>query len=77
MVKTRPRFKEMYLFTYLGYDVIGILLPQQNAMASTHRHLKIIDCLTARVFFISTVNSRSKKKKPILRCASSGHNKQT
>jgi hypothetical protein len=33
----------------------------------------------ARVFFISTVNGRSKKKekKPILRCASSGHNKQT
>jgi hypothetical protein len=44
-----------------------------------HRHLKIIDCLTAHVFFISTVNGRSKKKekKPILCCASSGHNKQT
>jgi hypothetical protein len=38
-----------------------------------HRHLKIIDCLTARVFFISTVNGRSKKKKPIMSCASSGH----
>ncbi len=28
-----------------------------------HRHLKIIDCLMAHVFFISTVNGRSKKKK--------------
>ncbi len=27
-----------------------------------HRHLRIIDCLTARVFFISTVNGRSKKQ---------------
>ncbi len=34
-----------------------------------HRHLKIIDCLTARVFFISTVNDRSKKKKRSLFCA--------
>ncbi len=43
---------------------------------TNHRHLKIIDCLTAHVFFISTVNGRSKKKKekkPILHCASSGH----
>jgi hypothetical protein len=31
-------------------------------VCSTHRHLKIIDCLTARVFFISTVNGRSKKR---------------
>jgi hypothetical protein len=28
-----------------------------------HRHLRNIDCLTARVFFISTVNSRSKKRR--------------
>ncbi len=28
-----------------------------------HRNLKIIDCLTARVFFISTVNGRSKNKR--------------
>ncbi len=28
-----------------------------------HRHLKNIDCLTAHVFFISTVNGCSKKKK--------------
>jgi hypothetical protein len=34
-----------------------------------HRHLKIIDCLTVRVFFISTVNVRSKKKKRSLFCA--------
>ncbi len=34
-----------------------------------HRHLKIIDCLTARIFFISTVNGRSKKKKRSLFCA--------
>ncbi len=40
-----------------------------------HRHLKIIDCVTAHVFFISTVNGRSKKKekKPIMSCTSSGH----
>ncbi len=42
-------------------------------VASEHRHLRIIDCLTARVFFISTVKGRSKKKKPIMSCASSGH----
>jgi hypothetical protein len=28
-----------------------------------HRHLSNIDCLTARVFFIRTVNSRSKKRR--------------
>ncbi len=28
-----------------------------------HRHLRNIDCLTARVFFISTVNGRSKKRR--------------
>ncbi len=27
------------------------------------RHLRIIDCLMARVFFISTVNGRSKKNR--------------
>jgi hypothetical protein len=32
-------------------------------MRVVHRHLKIVDCLTARVFFVSTVNGRSKKKK--------------
>ncbi len=31
-------------------------------LLENHRHLKIIDCLTARVFFVSTVNGRSKKK---------------
>jgi hypothetical protein len=46
-------------------------------IVKAHGHLKIIDCLTARVFFISAVNGCSKKKKPILCCASSGHNKQT
>ncbi len=30
---------------------------------ANYRHLKIIDCLTAHVFFISTVNGCSKKKK--------------
>ncbi len=34
-----------------------------SAFCLYHRHLKIIDCLTARVFFISTVNGLSKKKK--------------
>jgi len=34
-----------------------------------HRHLKIIDCLTAHVFLISTVNGCSKKKKRSLFCA--------
>jgi hypothetical protein len=46
---------------------------RSNPICVAHRHLKIIDCLTARVFVVSTVNGRSKKKKPILRCASSGH----
>jgi hypothetical protein len=34
-----------------------------NNLPWNHRHLKIIDCLTARVFFISIVNGCSKKKK--------------
>ncbi len=39
----------------------------------THRHLRIIDCLTARVFFISSVNGRSKKtQKRSLLCAALG-----
>ncbi len=50
-------------------------------MKLNHRHLRIIDCLTARtaclVCFICTVNGHSKKKKEekkaIMGCASSGH----
>ncbi len=49
-------------------------------MTADHRHLKNIDCLTARtaclVCFISTVNGHSKKKKekkPIMRGTSSDH----
>ncbi len=49
-----------------------------------HRHLRNIDCLTARtaclVMNVSFVSCRSRKKeekKAILRCASSGHSKQT
>jgi hypothetical protein len=44
-----------------------------------HRHIRIIDCLTAHtaclVCFISTVNGHNKKeeKKAIMGCASSGH----
>jgi hypothetical protein len=46
---------------------------------ANHRHLRNIDCLMACVFFISTVNGRSKKeeKKPIMSCASSGHINKT
>ncbi len=34
-----------------------------NSMNANHRHLRNIDCLTVRVFFISTVNGCSKKRK--------------
>jgi len=45
-----------------------------------HRHLRITDCLMVRVFFISTVNGRSKKtnrKEAFMSCASSGHINKT
>ncbi len=56
------------------------LLDKFSAASITHRHLWIIDCLTARtaclVCFISTVNGHNKKrkeKKAIMGCARSGH----
>jgi hypothetical protein len=62
--------KAKHFFHYLQATVAGLKLWTS----------KNIDCLTARtaclVCFISTVNSRSKKrkeKKPIMSCASSGH----
>ncbi len=41
------------------------LTPPKVAKAGSylHRHLRNIDCLMARVFFISTVNGRSKKRR--------------
>jgi len=59
------------LWSSLPLDVSLLMLFNTNVdhcinrapKCANHRHLKIIDCLTARVFFISTVNSRSKKKK--------------
>jgi hypothetical protein len=35
----------------------------QLLVSQKHRHLKIIDSLTERVFFISTVNDCSKKRR--------------
>jgi hypothetical protein len=62
-------------------------------LSHVHRHLRIVDCLTARVFFISTVNDCSKKteektitvndcskkteEKTIMSCASGGHINKT
>ncbi len=59
------------------YVCIYVCMHVSMFVCKYHRHLRNIDCLTARVFFISTVNGCSKKKKPIMSCASSGHINKT
>ncbi len=52
-------------FSYGRYQSLAVSLKDlfKQTHGLDHRHLKIIDCLTARVSFIRTVNGRSKKKK--------------
>ncbi len=69
---------EQYTLFEFYYSPVEGSTENVNKNVFFHRHLKIIDCLTARVFFISTVNGRSKKKKRSLLWAAleAGH-KQT
>ncbi len=52
-----------YICLYLSIHFSILSLSFWPRVSSIHRHLKIIDCLTAHVFFISTVNGLSKKRK--------------
>ncbi len=45
------------------WDILQLINCYRGPIKKVHRHLKIIDCLTARVFFISTVNGPSKKRR--------------
>ncbi len=47
----------------MAFRSIAFISNQKFGLELYHRHLKIIDCLTACVFFVSTVNGRSKKKR--------------
>jgi hypothetical protein len=67
-VKKLDRFIAMQqkLFTFMKKPSLQKSAGKLTAkifMRWTHRHLRNIDCLTARVFFISTVNGRSKKRR--------------
>jgi hypothetical protein len=47
----------------MAFRSVAFISNQKFGLELYHRHLKIIDCLTARVFFVSIVNGCSKKKK--------------
>ncbi len=49
--------------TTINIWILKAFLVQNYKFPNNHRHLKIIDCLTGRVFFISTVNGHSKKRR--------------